>query len=174
MLAMKSLLIFAICFLVGAAVAVGVRAAVHKPYAEATQVHDMAAPPETSVPTAAASGAGHEGHGAPSGSAPAQPAQPAQPAPAPAPKAGEAKPVTPPAPGDQHQNHGTAPAKAADPRAAIGNTICPGCGMEVDADMAAIPTPHGLVGVACPPCVPKITREPERYGAAARENRKAQ
>lgn len=166
MMAMKSLLIFAICFLVGAAVAVGVRAAVHKPYAEATQAHDMAASPESSAPSAAPSSAGHEGHGT----------APAQPAPVPVPKAGEAKPITTPAaaPADQHQHNGTAPANAADPRAAIGNTICPGCGMDVDADLAAIPTPHGLVGIACQPCVPKITREPERFGAAARENRKAQ
>jgi len=161
---MKFLLIFAMCFLVGAAVAIGVRAVVHKPYAEATQAHDMAAPPGLPAQPVSPSGAGHEGHGQPNGPAPAQTP------PVPVPKAGEANPEQ----GDQHQNHGTAPAKAADPRAAIGNTICPGCGMEVDADMAAIPTPHGLVGVACPPCVPKITREPERYGAAARENRKAQ
>jgi len=161
-MAMKYILIFAICFLVGAAVAIGVRAVVHKPYAEATQVHDMAAPPGTPTPPASPSGAGHEGHGQPSGPAPAQPV--------PVPKAGEAKPEQ----GDQHIDHGKAPAKTGDPNAAIGNTICPACGMEVDTELASIPTSHGLVGIACPPCIPKIKREPDRYGAAALENRKAQ
>lgn len=161
---MKSLLIFAICFLVGAAVAIGVRAAVHKPYAEATQAHDMAAPPGLPAPPASPSGDGHEGHGQPSVPAPSQSA------PGPVPKAGEAKPEQ----GDQHKDHGTAPANAGDPNAAIGNTICPVCGMEVDAELASIPTPQGLVGIACPPCIPKIRRAPDRYGAAALTNRKAQ
>jgi len=161
-MAMKYFLIFTICFLVSVAVTIGVRAAVHKPYAEATQSHDMAAPSGLPVQPASSSGDGHEGH--------AQPSAPAQSAPVPVPKAGEAKPEQ----GDPHKDHGTAPAKAGDPTAAIGNTICPGCGMEVDTELAAIPTSHGLVGIACPPCVPKITREPARYGAAALENRKAQ
>ncbi|MBA3684201.1 MAG: hypothetical protein H0W72_03055 [Planctomycetes bacterium] len=151
---MKSVLIFAICFLVGAMVAIGVRAVLHRPYAEPTQAHSMAAPAATpgSTPQPVAPG-GHEHHATPS--APNRPA-PEQTTPVP------------------HQDHGKTPTAVADPSAAIGNTICPGCGMDVDADIAAIPTPHGLVGIACPPCIPKVTREPERYGAAARENRKAE
>lgn len=171
-MAMKSLLIFALCFLVGAAGAIGVRAAFHRPYAEATEAHDMAAPPGSPASPAPPSGTGHEGHGMPNGQTPEQVAPVLLPKPEES-KPEESKPDAKPAGANEHQNHGSAPAKVGDPSVAIGNTICPACGMEVDTGLAAIPTTHGLVGIACPPCVPKITREPDRYGAAALENRKA-
>jgi len=158
---LKYSLIFAICFLVGAAIAIGGRAVAHRPYAEGTEAHDMTAPAQAApTPTSPAKTPGHEGHGSPA--APA--ATPA----APAPKASDAKPA------DNHQQHGglTSPS-AADPSAPIGNTVCPACGMDVDPQLAAIPTEHGLVGIGCAPCAPKIARDPGRYGPAARENRKA-
>lgn len=154
---MKSPIIFAICFLVGAAAAVGVRATMHRPYAEAAAAQVMTQPTTPAAPAPA-----HEGH---------------QPSPAPAPQhsapaaaPGDAKPSG----GHGHHGHGAWPAATSDgaPATAV-NAICPVCGMEVDGELAAVPTPHGAVGIGCAPCAAKIARDPDRYGPAARENRKA-
>ena len=160
---LKYLLLFALCFLVGAAIAIGVRSVVHRPYAEATGVHDMTEPsPAKSAPAPAEKAPGHEGHG--SALAPAV----APTAPAPAPTTNDAKPP------QGHDRHGAAASSTpADPMALIGNTICPSCGMDVDPAIPPVKTAQGLIGIGCAPCVPKITRDPDRFVAAARENRKA-
>ena len=160
---LKYLLLFALCFLVGAAIAIGVRSVGHRPYAEATGVHDMTAPsPAKSAPAPPGKAPGHEGHG----SAPAPAVAPT--APAPAPITNDAKPP------QGHDQHGAATSPApADPMALIGNTICPSCGMDVDPTIPPVKTAQGSIGIGCAPCVPKITRDPGRFVAAARENRKA-
>lgn len=160
---LKYLLIFAICFLVGAAIAIGARSALHRPYADAKDAHDMTAPdPAKPAPSSPGKAPGHEGHG----SAPAPAVPPT--APASAPKPNDAKPQ------QGHDQHGAVPAPTpAGPTALIGNTICPGCGMDVDPNLSPVATAQGVIGIACAPCVPKITRDPSRYAAAARENRKA-
>lgn len=139
-------LLFAICFLVGAIAAVVGRAALHRPYAG-------------DEPGAAA--ADHRGHAAPVAPAPA-------PAPAPTPAADghDHGAVIAPAPAPT-------PASTPGPATAIGNTVCPGCGMDVDADLAPVETAHGAIAIACTPCIARIRREPGRHAEAARANRKA-
>ncbi len=173
MMSIKSLAIFAVCFLGGAAATIGIRAARHHPYAESTDAPSMA--PTTAAPTTAApaqSGRperaappdgghdGHDGHGAPPADTAPRPATPAQ---SPA-----APPSAAPAP-----HLGSVPAPVGGPDAPIANSICPVCGMDVDPDLAPVATAHGVIGIACPPCIPKIKRDPKRYADAARENRKA-
>ena len=134
----KYLLIFALCFLVGATAAIAVRSAVHQPYAPASEAPVMSAPaPADSAPSAPAPAPGHQGHGA-----------------TPAPATNQAKPAS------------------ADVTA-IGNTICPSCGMDVDPELLPITTAQGSIGIGCAPCAPKIARDPGRYADAARDNKRA-
>ena len=136
---MKPLLLFALFFLIGAALAIGVRSVTHRPYAEVAPAATTPAPAAAPAPVDHANHGDHAGHAG----APAAPSAP----------------PAPPAP--------------VDATAAIGNTICPECGMDVDPEVAPVPTAHGLVGIGCAPCAPKIARDPVRYGEAARENRRA-
>ena len=140
----KLILVFALCFLVGAGASLVARAALHRPY--------------QADPAPAAAAAGHTHGGAPAPPAPA--------APTPAAGAGTG---APPEPAHQH-GHDAAP--ATEP-GAIGNRICPGCGMEVDPDLAPVATAHGTIAIGCRPCAAKIARDPATHAEAARENRKA-
>lgn len=193
---MKSIILFAVCFLVGAITATAVRSALHRPYADATAAHAMAPPPATAPATATAAPDAHQGHGAAAPSPGATgheghaPARPAPQTPPTAPHSGHAapppagQPATPPAPAATPSPSPAAPDRPAHQHGATGsaapaagnavlNTMCPSCGMDVDPEIKPIPTSQGLVGVGCAPCVPKIMRDPERFGAAARENRRA-
>jgi hypothetical protein len=120
---MRIALIALVCFVLGAAIALIARTALHDPYAD--------------------------------GGTPPPPAPPAAPA------------TTPPA---EHQHAAETAATAA----TADNRICGVCGMEVD---PAVPTAsyHGKrIGFGCVKCPPKFAADPDRYGSAALQDRKAE
>lgn len=136
----RNIFIFLSTFVVGAVIALIVRAAAFKP------------------------NPAHEGHPAPAGDyaplvsnalAPAKtPVAPTATPPAPAPAA-----VTP----DPHANHG---ASAATPAAAGQpvNTVCAICGMDVDPDLPTLEYKGQTIGFGCRMCPPKFKADPDRYG----------
>lgn len=58
------------------------------------------------------------------------------------------------------------------------NTVCPGSGDKVDPDVKpfAVKTKDGstvLIGVCCKNCIDDIKKDPDKYAAAAKANKKA-
>jgi|GEM_PF-1113582 YHS domain-containing protein len=161
----RALVILAISFAIGAALALTVRAGLHRPYAAS----DMPAPVKHGAAAAAASPA----------PAPA-PADDDQHAPrfhaaAPPPAAA---PAAPPAATAKPGAEGLTTRGVLAPRPGIDtvNTICPVCGFEVD---LSLPTSsyHGkAIGFGCLPkrCKEKFDADPEYFGPAALQNRKAE
>ena len=97
---MKSVFLFVATFLVGAALALGIRTALHKPYAQ---------------PAAAAATLKSDG-------------------------------------------------------AAVVNTVCAICGMDVDPAVKPAVYQGKLVGFGCAACPPKFAKDPDRYGPSALRN----
>ncbi len=128
---MRHVIIFAICFALGATVALIGRSAVHDAYHQAPAVGAPAPPP-----------------------------------PAPAPALDHQHAASPQAaPGPDQSSPDVAGGTPA-----VANTICPSCGMPVDPDIAPVVSGGTAIGVACPPCIPKITRDFARHAEAAARN----
>lgn len=148
---MRTAIIFALCFAIGATAALIGRAAFHKPYREEpAAVHSPAK-------AAPAEPAGHEGMPSMGSSTPPAAAAPGLPATAAPPATAPAAPSTVPA-----------PVSTGSPK--VVNTICAICGMDVDPAIAPIAYQGQLVGFGCGACPPKFKREPDRYGPAALKN----
>lgn len=144
---MRQVIIFAICFAIGATAALIGRSAFHKPYAEPT----VAAPSTNPQPQSHASPTrdGHAQHGTHE----ATPAVQAEDPP---------RTETPAA--------GASPSTAS--TGSVVNSICPSCGMDVDTEIPPIAYGDKAIGVGCAPCIPKIKRDLERHGQAALRNEK--
>lgn len=147
----RHLLIFAACFLLGAAVTAAIRTVRHQAY-EGHQGSHTVAPATTVDPHAghakaemsSAAPDPHAGHG---GSAPAAPA------------------ATPEA--DPHAGHAMPSMSAAE---APVNTICAICGMPVNPKLPTAVYQGKTIGFGCKACPAKFAAEPERYGPAALKN----
>ncbi|MCS6243375.1 MAG: hypothetical protein H2172_05865 [Opitutus sp.] len=90
-------------------------------------------------------------------------------------------PYAAPAPGDTKLQIGTpppAPKPVVDPHAghtatapaAVVNTICAICSMDVDPDLKPATYQGKLVGFGCAACPAKFAKDPDRYGPSALRN----
>lgn len=148
---MRTAIIFALCFVIGAIAALIGRATFHQPYREDMPAVPASAPDHQGQPAESGDHAGHEQNSPPaSASVPKPSSGPVPPTPAPAP----------------------ATIPATEPPAASGvvNTICAICGMDVDPTIPPIAYRGRLIGFGCGACPPKFTRDPDRYGPAALKN----
>ena len=162
----RHLLIFAACFLLGAAITAAVRTARHHPYAGHEGPHRMAPPSAVGMPAAET----HASHGAGASTPPA--IDP------PSPQATDAMPDV-----AAHTGHGgeaVAPAAVPPPAhgAVVGetaadkpvNTICAVCGMPVDPQQPTSRYRGKTIGFGCKACPPKVAADPDLYGPAALQN----
>lgn len=137
----RNIFIFLGTFVVGALIALVVRAAAFKPHAE------------------------HQGHPAGGGNYAGMVSNPLAPgntgttkaaAPSPVPAATNA-PVS-----DAHAKHGVSSASKTDEKPV--NTVCAICGMEVDPNLPTMEYQGKKIGFGCRMCAPKVKADPDRYG----------
>ncbi|HEX2851986.1 MAG TPA: hypothetical protein VHO24_02020 [Opitutaceae bacterium] len=145
----RNIFIFLGTFVVGAIVALVVRAAAFKP------------------------NAGHEGHPASAGDYAPQVSNPLAPANPGAPNTTATKTAAP----DPHANHAAAatpaPAAATPAPAAAGktvNSVCAICGMDVDPSLPTLQYKGQTIGFGCKLCAPKFKADPDRYGSLYLKN----
>lgn len=148
----RHIILFIAAFAMGCVVALAARSAWFKPYDEQAGHPPVPAEytPMVSNPSAPANDP-HANHGGAT-----DPAREPMSAPAPASAAG---------PGDHPAGHGTVTAGA------TVNTVCAICGMDVDPSITPAEYQGKLVGFGCRMCPPKFSRDPDRYGPAALENK---
>lgn len=143
----RNIFIFLGTFVVGAIIALVVRAAKFNPNPD------------------------HEGHPANAGDYAPMVSNPLAPANAPAATPGTATPApaakaTAP---DPHANHGpvlTTPAASDKPV----NTVCAICGMDVDPSLPTLQYKGQTIGFGCKMCPPKFKADPDRYGPSYLKN----
>lgn len=131
---------FLAAFVVGAFLALAVRAALHRPFA---------VPPSSS---AAPDSSNADVRSSAAASLPAAVQPPARETPT---NTTAERPTAAPVPNS--------------PGATV-NTLCPICGMKVDPSIRPAQYRGALVGFGCRACPPKFAREPDRYGPAALKN----
>ncbi len=151
---MRLAILFVICFAVGAIGALIGRAALYHPYSEQAQADATTSamtsmdspvnPAENTSPSAKAQSPSHVDHGD-------KTPEPSHPSP------DDAAPMT----------------AATQAVKSTVNTVCPICGMDVDPAIESMTYQGKQVGLGCAKCPPKFKREPDRYGPAALDNRKA-
>lgn len=134
----RSLFIFLGTFVVGALIALVVRAAFFSPHT------------------------GHEGHPPAGGEYQAMVSNPLTGAPAGGDAANHAHASAPAASGDPHAQHAAAAAPAA--KGEPVNTVCSICGMPVDPSLPTVEYEGQTIGFGCRMCPPKFKADPDRYG----------
>jgi YHS domain-containing protein len=145
----RNIFIFLATFTVGALIAFGARAALHKPDAAVTEHTTKEHAAMVSNPLTPASNAPTAGAGA------------RTPAPA--------KKTSAPAPGSDHHGHDAA---AASPTATaeVVNSVCAICGMKVDPSLPTLEYQGKKIGFGCKMCAPKFKADPDKYGPAYLKN----
>lgn len=165
---MKTVIAFIIALVVGAAITLVVRSALHDPHAghtTPTAATPASAPLPAAAPSAVAVPDPHAGH------APATPVKTGE-----DPHAGHApSAVTAPAPKATTPETATPETTGPDattPAPLTVNSICPICGMDVDPSLGIWHYQGKPIGIGCRACVNKIENEIDRYGPAALDNKR--
>jgi YHS domain-containing protein len=151
----RNIFIFLATFAVGALIAFGARAALHKPDAPVSEHTAKEHAAMVSNPLTPASNAASSG------------TESKTPATVPATKS----PAT--APGsDHHGQHAPAPAASAAPMASkeAVNSVCAICGMKVDPSLPTLEYQGKSIGFGCKMCAPKFKANPDKYGPAYLKN----
>ena len=148
---MRPLISFALAFIIGAILALAVRAALHQPHAGHEPSAAAGGDYKPMVSNASTPAAQHDTQHADHGKAAA-------------PKTDATKPSTPADHSAHH--HGAASDKPV-------NTICAICGMEVDPDLPTATYQGQTIGFGCAACPPKFRANPDRYGPAYLRNERA-
>ena len=149
----RNIFIFLATFAVGALIAFGARAALHKSDATVTEHSAKEHAAMVSNPLVPASAVPTSGSDSM--------------APATAPKANSPAAT----PGSEHRGH-TAPAASTAAAASTDtvNSVCAICGMKVDPSLPTLEYQGKSIGFGCKMCAPKFKADPDKYGPAYLKN----
>ena len=149
----RNIFIFLATFAVGALIAFGARAALHKPDAAVTEHTTKEHAAMVNNPLTPASSVPTSGSDAKASAATPKSKSPAT------------------APGTDHGAHGAVAvtAKTGTAEAAV-NSVCAICGMKVDPSLPTLEDQGKSIGFGCKMCAPKFKANPDKYGPAYLKN----